>query len=155
MLLNIGKYGEQDQSAFLLMVGEYGPSDLPLLAHSFGHKMDGVSSTELGVVESGEQDQTARLCRQILLYVVCINKGMVVNRRIMINMLMTHEQNVQYKDRKCTICTLTLKLLNKQLELLHYKKQPEYRYFKVASTTTCNKNADCVDQRSDCTFCAV
>ena len=35
------------------------------------------------------------------------------------------------------------------------EKHPKDRDFKVVSAMTCNKLAGSVDQRSDCTFCAV
>ena len=48
--------------------------------------------------------------------------------------------------------------LNSRISKLNFfkkEKQPKLRYFKVASTITCNKVAHSVDQRSDCKFCAV
>ena len=35
------------------------------------------------------------------------------------------------------------------------EKHPKDRYVKVVSAIACNELADSVDQRSDCTFCAV
>ena len=55
----------------------------------------------------------------------------------------------------CPSVSLSLSLC--ELNILKYKNQSKYRYFKVVQslTITCNKLADSADQRSDCTFCAV